>query len=245
MPRNLETAMRNPTPRPAATRRAGPRRASPRWAAWALAAALTLAAQQAQAQQTDPADLVYWQSISASTDPAEYQSYVDAFPNGRFIQLARARLARLQAAGTGPASIAIPGVTAPATPGPAAPTANRTPAAPPPPAPEPADQVAEKIIVTPAAARVGQIISFACTDFPDPTSNDMIVVVPAGTPDIDPNRPADETKILAYNYASLCKQNGWKAGPFAPGRYEVRFVTRLYNNVQRSDVRTRTPFTVR
>lgn len=47
----------------------------------------------AQAQQTDPADLAFWQSIQNSTDPAEYRAYLEAFPNGRFAALARLRAA--------------------------------------------------------------------------------------------------------------------------------------------------------
>lgn len=45
----------------------------------------------ALAQQTDPADLVFWQSIAGSQDPAAYAAYLEAFPNGRFAPLARLR----------------------------------------------------------------------------------------------------------------------------------------------------------
>ena len=227
-----------------------------------LAVLLALAAgQDAKAQGTDPADLAYWQSVQSSTDPAEYQAYLEAFPNGRFVQLARARLARLQAGGAGGGSgtpVTIPGMTTPGvgtpgvgTPGPGTPgtTASTRPPPAPVPAPTPdppADEVAEKITVTPASPRVGQIITFGCIDFPDPTGYDKIVVVPAGTPELDPTRNPEETKVLGSDYARNCKESGtWKAGPFAPGRYEVRFVTQLYNNDHRYEVRTRASFSIR
>jgi hypothetical protein len=38
----------------------------------------------------DP-DLVFWQSIATSTNPAEYRAYLEQFPNGRFAALARQR----------------------------------------------------------------------------------------------------------------------------------------------------------
>ena len=36
-------------------------------------------------------DLAFWQSIQNSTDPAEYQAYLDAFPHGKFAKLASIR----------------------------------------------------------------------------------------------------------------------------------------------------------
>ena len=49
-------------------------------------------------------ELVFWQSIANSTNPAEFEAYLQQFPNGVFRTLAQARLAALQsAAGTRPA----------------------------------------------------------------------------------------------------------------------------------------------
>jgi len=62
------------------------------------------------AQETDPADLLFWQSITGSQDPAAYAAYLEAFPNGRF-----APLARLRAGGAAPA-VAAPPPAAPAAP---------------------------------------------------------------------------------------------------------------------------------
>ena len=49
-------------------------------------------------------ELVFWQSIANSTNPAEFEAYLEQFPNGVFRTLAQARLAAQQsAAGTRPA----------------------------------------------------------------------------------------------------------------------------------------------
>ncbi|MGE4220787.1 MAG: hypothetical protein AB7G39_15175 [Alphaproteobacteria bacterium] len=72
----------------------------------ALVLGIVLAALPASAQQTDPADLAFWQAIQNSTNPAEYQAYLQSFPNGRF-----AGLAQLRAQGRG-----LPANAAPAAP---------------------------------------------------------------------------------------------------------------------------------
>jgi hypothetical protein len=201
----------------------------------ALAAVLTLVSLQGgRAQGTDPADLAFWQSIQGSADPAEYQTYLDAFPNGRF-----AALARIRARATAPAAAAPKGDAAPPQLAPV--VAASTPDQQDQPAPPP-----ERMTVTPALGRVGQIITFGCSEFPDPTTFDLLVVVPAGTPEMDPGRSREDTKIVWSDYAMNCKRAGSiKGGPFAPGRYEIRFVTMLYNNEHRYEVRTRTPFSIR
>jgi len=74
------------------------------------------------AQETDPADLVFWQSITGSQDPAAYAAYLEAFPNGRFAPLARLRAG---------------GATTPPPAVPAAPAARIQPVGPVQPAPAP------------------------------------------------------------------------------------------------------------
>jgi outer membrane protein OmpA-like peptidoglycan-associated protein len=54
-------------------------------------AVIVLSMSPAYADETDPADLAFWQSIQNSTNPAEFKAYLDAFPNGRFVPLARIR----------------------------------------------------------------------------------------------------------------------------------------------------------
>ena len=47
-------------------------------------------------------EMVFWQSISNSADPADFQAYLEEFPNGAFARLARNRVAVLAAAGGDP-----------------------------------------------------------------------------------------------------------------------------------------------
>ena len=185
---------------------------------------------------TDPGDLAFWQSIQNSTNPAEYRAYLQVYPTGRF-----AELARLRANGSTPVP-ARPGISAaPAVPGvstQAAPVATA-----------PADDPASDYIigVSPAAARVGQTISFDCSSLPQGSSYDMLVVVPAGTPNMAPNRAREETKIVWNSYAANCNSGPLKGGPFAPGAYEVRWMSTLFNNDSggRYELKAKTAFTVR
>ncbi len=43
-------------------------------------------------QPTLPVELVYWESIKNSSNPADFQAYLDQYPNGQFAALARNRL---------------------------------------------------------------------------------------------------------------------------------------------------------
>lgn len=65
------------------------------------------------AEATDPADLVFWRSIEQSSNPAEYQAYLDTFPNGRFAPLARLRAAA-SAVPAGLPAAALPSAAPPA-----------------------------------------------------------------------------------------------------------------------------------
>jgi len=47
---------------------------------------------------------------------------------------------------------------------------------------------------------------------------------------MDPSRPVDQTKLVYSAYAMNCYHVPLTAGPFAPGAYEVRFMTHLYSN---------------
>lgn len=212
-------------------------------AAIVLAAALTSGvASIPGACAEDNGDLVFWQSIQNSTNPAEYQAYLDAFPNGRFRALALLRLKHP------PAPAAVPAAAAPAiAPAPAPnPTAVGVPA--PAPAPEQPNIVgdgANKVVVQPTTARVGQKIKVSFSNFPDP-NKDILVVVHAGTPDFDPTRRPADLKVLyegyIYNKDSL---RDVQIGPFAPGNYEARYLTTLYNNDGKYEASARTMFSVR
>lgn len=61
--------------------------------------ALALAWAPAHAQDKTPggpADIAFWNSVKDSRNAAELQAYLDAFPNGTFVELARIRLQQLQ-----------------------------------------------------------------------------------------------------------------------------------------------------
>ena len=76
------------------------------------------AQQQASAPASSEAELVFWQSIVNSTDPADFEAYLEVFPNGVFRRLAENRLASLRLpGGNAPASAGRPagGVGVPAS----------------------------------------------------------------------------------------------------------------------------------
>jgi hypothetical protein len=93
------------------------------------------------------------------------------------------------------------------------------------------------ITATPSPAEVGDKVTLTFSNFPKSVGDlDELIVVPAGTPD------------SAYNIGSSFKQNiaagSDVVGPFAPGTYEARWLTMLYNNDRKMQVGARTQFTV-
>ena len=67
-----------------------------------LAAALL--AVPALAQTDGNVEIVFWESIRASQDPADFRAYLERYPQGNFAVLARNRLAALERAPTPPAA---------------------------------------------------------------------------------------------------------------------------------------------
>lgn len=57
------------------------------------------AGQPAPSQPSAEFELVFWQSIMNSTDPADFEAYLRQFPNGVFVELAQNRLSALGASG--------------------------------------------------------------------------------------------------------------------------------------------------
>ena len=55
----------------------------------------------AQATATAELDGLFWQSVMNSTNPAEFEAYLEQFPNGVFRALAQARLTALRTSPTG------------------------------------------------------------------------------------------------------------------------------------------------
>ena len=88
------------------------------------AAAASAPAPSPSAQQPSPVssqvEVVFWQSIANSTNPAEFEAYLRRFPTGVFSELAQARLAALRSpsnqrpAWAGAAGSRVSGVAAPA-----------------------------------------------------------------------------------------------------------------------------------
>jgi hypothetical protein len=86
--------------------------------AFLLLATLLALATRVCADGVDPAELAFWQSISHSKNPAEYQAYLDSYPDGTF-----AALAKLRAGGTPalPTAAPKPAAVKPAQPKPVVP----------------------------------------------------------------------------------------------------------------------------
>ena len=77
------------------------------------APAVVSAAQQQPPAASAEVEVVFWQSVVNSTDPADFEAYLEMFPNGVFRRLAENRLAALRSAGGGaPASAGRPSVGA-------------------------------------------------------------------------------------------------------------------------------------
>ena len=55
-------------------------------------------------------EMLFWDSVRGSSDPADYRAYLEQYPNGKFAALARNRLAALA-----PKPAAAPPAPAPAT----------------------------------------------------------------------------------------------------------------------------------
>ncbi|TKC81647.1 formylglycine-generating enzyme family protein [Trinickia terrae] len=87
-------------------------------------------------------EITFWDSIKDSTYPGDYEAYLKAYPNGRFVPLAQARLERLRAAASA-GQAAHP---------PAVPAQTARPAAVPAPAPAPAKNAPTPYSPAPSAS---------------------------------------------------------------------------------------------
>ena len=94
--------------------------AGPAVAAAAASAPVPSPAAQTPSPASSQVEVVFWQSIANSTNPAEFEAYLAQFPNGVFRALAQARLAALRSpstqrpASSGSAGSRVSGVAAPA-----------------------------------------------------------------------------------------------------------------------------------
>ena len=92
-------------------------------------AVLCLAASAAFAQKPDASaealrmEMVFWESVRGSSDPADFRAYLEQYPNGKFAPLARNRLAALTPKPAAPAAAPAAPVPAAAAPVPGYPRA--------------------------------------------------------------------------------------------------------------------------
>ena len=188
-----------------------------------VVALATFAQPHAAHAAADAAEIAFWQSVDGTKDPREYQIYLNAYPNGAFVTIAKSRLA----AG------ATPG------PGPAPPVA---------PEPDPVDPSDPALTISPANGRVGQIFTIGCVNLPENGRFDVVIVVRAGSPVLPPDANADQMKVLTSGYVANCKpsnNNLTGFGPYAPGNYEARFMSRLYNDDHKFEMKAKVAFSVR
>ena len=95
---------RGAPPPPAAARQPTLRQSEPRGTVPpsprppAAPAAVSAAQQQPSSPSSSELEVVFWQSIATSTNPAEFEAYLRQFPNGIFRELAQIRLEALRAA---------------------------------------------------------------------------------------------------------------------------------------------------
>ena len=173
------------------------------------------------AQEVGADDIALWQSVQNSSDVNDYRRYLQAFPRGAFAELAQLRIVQLSEAARGSASRATEdGI----------PAGNST-------------DVGDAVItIDPPTFRVGDQAHVTFTNMPNPGSMDTVIVVEAGAP--ENTGIAGSEGVITYQYASSVRDSGMDIGPLAPGDYEVRWLTTLYNNERRLEVGSRAALSV-
>lgn len=176
----------------------------------------------------DAAEVGLWQAIQGSRNPADFQSFVQFYPRGRFTALAQLRLKRLQreaAHGDAPASAGPDAV----------------------PAPTDATPQVYFLDVKPGVATMGQTVTVRCRGLGHPALFDRIVVVPIGAPDFGADGKVDEKKVLWSGLPNLydCAGQGIELPMMTKGSYEVRYLSRQYNPDGKLDIVVRSGFVYR
>ncbi len=167
----------------------GPGRVRWRAAARLGAVLAMLFALSAPVLAQEAAEIEFWKSVQNSKNPAELQAYIQAFPNGKFVPLARLRIGELTGKPPVPpapaANVEHP-PPAPAT------TAGQQPPAAPPEAPPPSTAARQAAPSGPSHASLAAAIR----------RGDMGAVKAALARGVDVNRP-DETGIPPIGLAAL------------------------------------------
>jgi formylglycine-generating enzyme required for sulfatase activity len=157
-------------------------------------------------------EITFWNSIKDSNYPADYEAYLKAYPNGRFVTLAHARIDRLRAAASNPPAVAAP----------AAPTVAPTPQAarPPTPTSAPAQERPHTAAATPVASAPATPLAAQkpATHPPAPGEQrdcatcPIMIAVSAGSFAMGNN--TDDPSEKPVHHVTI-------AAPFAIGKYEV------------------------
>jgi formylglycine-generating enzyme required for sulfatase activity len=141
-------------------------------------------------------ELAFWESIKDSTHVSDYEAYLKAYPKGRFVALAQARIARLRAGmPTGAAPAPVPAAPVP--------KAKEVPAKPALPAPAASP---------PSAAPARAAPTRGGPDIKDCPACPVLVSLPAGAFTMG-NNASDPSEKPAHPVAI--------GAPFAIGRHEV------------------------
>ena len=113
-----------------------------------------------------------------------------------------------------------------------------------------------RLMVKPPEGEPGDTFTITFEGFPKPSpKGDALLIFRAGTRDIDPRNvtmgSSSAPKLLykrwIYRVEDRMQPDGGDltVGPFAPGTYEARNMTVIYNNANRYEVSARVLFTVR
>lgn len=150
-------------------------------------------------------ELTFWESIKDSTHASDYEAYLQAYPNGRFAGLARARIERLRAAAPKAATPAERPQPAPA----AKKGAEHAPA------PPAAKAAPERVPAAPAAAaptKPAAAGAIGLSEVRDCPACPVLVALPGGAFTMGSN--SDDPSEKPAHHVTLRE-------PFAIGKYEV------------------------
>ncbi|MGE5469717.1 MAG: SUMF1/EgtB/PvdO family nonheme iron enzyme [Bacteroidota bacterium] len=155
-------------------------------------------------------EITFWESIKDSTQAGDYQAYLQAYPNGRFAALARARIEQLRTT-SGKTESAPEKAPAPPPARTAAPPAERTPAERKP-AAAPAKVTPAASSAAPPASTSRQANAGELTEIKDCPACPAMISLPRGSFTMGSNA-ADPSEKPAHHVAI--------GEPFAIGKYEV------------------------
>ena len=160
-------------------------------------------------------ETVFWQSISNSTDPSDFQAYLEQFPNGIFARLARNRLSVSGGPAVDPPDVQRPrpdagGPPAPDRPGVLAPGANF----------RDCDDCPEMVVVPPGTFRMGCVSrSEDCSDAERPVHEVAVASFALGKYEVTRSEFAAFVAATGHP-AGSCSVYVWKERSFARDRWE-------------------------